>query len=256
MNSDPTQRFSSRVENYVKYRPGYPARILDVLREHCRFTSDAVVADIGSGTGIFTELLLSNGNRVYGVEPNDEMRAAGERLLARLPNFVSVDGTAEKTSLPASSVGFITAAQAFHWFDRPSTREEFARILKPQGWIVLIWNDRQTDSTPFLRDYELLLRNFATDYAEVRHKELDLVKVRDFIGSDAAEMIVLENQQVFDYASLRGRLLSSSYAPEQDDPRHEPMLKCLEEIFQRHQDAGHVTFLYCTQIYCAQLPPV
>ena len=256
MKSDPTERFSSRVGNYVRYRPGYPAQVLDVLRDYCRFAVDAVVADIGSGTGIFTELLLSNGNRVYGVEPNADMRAAGERFLSRFSNFVSINGIAEQTTLPCGSMDFVTCAQAFHWFDRQKTRQEFARVLRPQGWIVLIWNDRQTDSTPFLRDYELLLQDFATDYAEVRHKEFDLAKVRDFIGSGTAELTVLENRQVFDYEGLRGRLLSSSYAPEEGDSRHEPMLRRLEEIFQRHQSAGNVSFVYDTQIYCAQLRSV
>ena len=153
---------------------------------------------------------------VYGVEPNAEMRVAGERLLARFANFVSIDGTAEQTTLPGGSMDFITSAQAFHWFDREAARAEFARILRPHGWIVLIWNDRQIDSTPFLRDYEDLLQTFATDYAEVRHKELDLTKVRDFVGSDAADLTVLKNWQVFDYDGLRGRLFSSSYVPREE----------------------------------------
>ena len=140
---------------------------------------------------------------------------------------------------PPVSIDLITAAQAFHWFDQNRTRAEFARILKPGGWIALIWNDRHVDSTPFLRDYEALLRTFATDYAEVRHKELDLARVREFIGSDAVTLTVLANRQVFDYDGLRGRLLSSSYAPEEGQPGHVPMLRRLEEIFQQHQTRRH-----------------
>jgi ubiquinone/menaquinone biosynthesis C-methylase UbiE len=130
---DPTQRFSSRVENYVKYRPGYPPAILDLLRDKCGLTSASTVADIGSGTGILTGLLLKSGARVFGVEPNPDMRAAGERLLAGQANFTSLAGTAEATTLPAQSVGIITAGQAFHWFDREPTRREFQRILQPGG---------------------------------------------------------------------------------------------------------------------------
>ena len=242
MITNSTSRFSSRVENYVRYRPGYPAEVLDVLRNKGALNSGSMVADIGSGTGL------------YGVEPNAEMRAAGERALAGNSKFISVDGTAEATTLPAGRIDLITAAQAFHWFDRDRTRAEFTRILKPGGWVALIWNDRQVDSTPFLRDYEALLRTFATDYVEVRHKELDLARVRDFIGSDAVTMTVLANRQVFDYDGLRGRLLSSSYAPDEGQPGHVPMLRRLEEIFQRHQSGGTVAFEYDTQVYCAQLP--
>lgn len=254
MISDSTRRFSSRVENYVKYRPGYPPELLDVLRIDAGLTADSVVADIGSGTGIFTELLLKNGNAVYGVEPNAEMRAAGERLLAGYPGYTSVPGTAEMTTLADRSVDVVTAAQAFHWFDLASTRAEFARILRPGGWMVLIWNDRHIDSTPFLRDYEALLQTFASDYAEVRHKELDLSRVRAFVGSDAVKRTVLKNRQVFDFEGLEGRLRSSSYAPEEGQPGYEPMLKRLDEIFRQHQTGGTVAFEYDTQIYCATLP--
>src|SRR5689334_15561560 len=132
---DPTLRFSNRVDNYSKYRPTYPSAVLDLLAAECGLTSNALIADIGSGTGLLAELFLTNGNRVVGVEPNREMRAAGERLLANAPGFTSVDGTAEATTLAAGSVDFVTAGQAFHWFDRALARVEFARILKPEGWV-------------------------------------------------------------------------------------------------------------------------
>ncbi len=254
MITDSTSRFSSRVENYVRFRPGYPPEVLDVLRGAGALDNGSVVADIGSGTGIFAALILPHVGKLYGVEPNAEMRAAGERVLTESPNFVSVNGTAEATTLSAESIDLVTAAQAFHWFDRDRTRAEFARILRPGGWVALIWNDRQVDSTLFLRDYETLLQTFATDYAEVRHKELDLARVRDFIGSDAVSMTMLPNRQVFDYDGLRGRLLSSSYAPEEGQPGHALMLRRLEEIFQQHQSGGTVAFEYDTQVYCAQLP--
>ena len=254
MDIDPTRRFSGRVANYIKYRPAYPHGVIDLLRRECGLTANAVIADIGSGTGIFSELLLAVRVRVYGVEPNAEMRSAGERLLSHHEQFTSVNGTAEATSLPDASVDFITAAQAMHWFDRERARKEFTRILKPGGWIVLIWNDRQIDSTPFLRDYEALLQTFATDYAEVRHKELDLARVREFVGSAAVKLTVLPNRQIFDREGLLGRLLSSSYAPEQGEAGYTPMRTRLEEIFDLHQSGGTVAFEYDTQIYYAQLP--
>ena len=168
--SNATSRFSDRVENYVRYRPGYPMQVLRVLENDCGLTPGQVVADIASGTGIWTRNLLENGNHVFGVEPNAEMRQAGERLLASFPKFRSVAGTADATTLEDQGVEFVTAAQAAHWFDRERARREFARILKPAGWLVLLWNERLTDSTAFLREYEELLLTYGTDYAEVRQE--------------------------------------------------------------------------------------
>ena len=253
MASDPTLRFSGRVENYVKYRPDYPASVLDVMRDIAGFTPDAAVADIGSGTGIFSELLLRNGNPVFGVEPNGEMRTAAKRAMAGNPRFVSVDGTAEATTLPDHSVAFITAAQAFHWFDREHTRPEFARILRPGGWVVLVWNVRRLDTTPFLRDYEALLTRYGTDYAEVRDKHPDPAQVQAFIGSERVIFRTVEHRQRFDFGGLEGRLMSSSYAPEAGDPNHEPMLQKLADIFAANQQGGKVSFDYDTQVYCARL---
>src|ERR1700731_1310179 len=168
--SNATSRFSDRVENYVLYRPGYPRETLRTLETECGLMPGHVVADIASGTGIWTRMLLENGNRVFGVEPNLEMRRAGESLLAGFPKFASISGTAEATTLRDRSVDFVTAAQSAHWFHRARARREFLRILKPEGWLVLLWNERLTDSTRFLRDYEQLLLTYGTDYEEVRHE--------------------------------------------------------------------------------------
>ena len=254
MIPDSTTRFSSRVQDYIKYRPTYPAELLKVLAEHCGLTPDSTIADLGSGTGILSEMFLKNGNRVFGVEPNAEMRIAGEKLLAGYPGFVSVAATAEATTLPDTSIDIITAGQAFHWFDRSEARKEFARILKGEGWVVLVWNDRRLDSTRFLREYEALLQEYGTDYLAVRHQDLDLRQVRNFIGSDSAEMAVLDNTQHLDWEGLRGRLLSSSYTPEAGHPAHAPMLAALEKIFGRGQVDGRVAFEYETKIYYAQVP--
>lgn len=254
MNPDPTKRFSSRVEKYIRFRPGYPAKVLEVLQAECALMPTSLVADVGAGTGIFSEVLLKSGCTVAGVEPNDEMRGAAERLLSGQPSFRSVKGTAEATTLEAGSVDLITAAQAFHWFDRVRTRAEFGRILKPAGWLALVWNDRQLDSTPFLREYEALLQRFGTDYLAVRHKDLDLAQVQTFVGSDAVKLSVVESVQRFDYEGVEGRLLSSSYAPEAGQPNHEPMLAALREIFDRYQEDGRVEIRYDTRVFTAQLP--
>src|ERR1700675_1986209 len=170
IQADPTLRFSARVENYIRYRPGYPPKVLETLRTECGLTPAAVVADIACGTGIFTRILLENGNRVYGVEPNREMREAAERLLADHRNFTSVAGTAEATTLPGRSIDLATAAQAAHWFNLPMARKEFARILRPDGGAVLVWNERSTATTAFLRAYEDLLVAYGPDYEQVRHE--------------------------------------------------------------------------------------
>jgi SAM-dependent methyltransferase len=247
-----TSRFSDRVENYVRYRPGYPPEALEALRTECGLTSEHVVADIASGTGIWTRRLLENGNRVFGVEPNAEMREAGERLLAEFPAFKSVAGSAEATRLAYQSVDFVTAAQAAHWFDREGSRREFVRILKPGGWLVLLWNERLTDSTPFLRDYEQLLLTYGTDYEEVRH-EKTTDAVNEFFDPMPYVERVFPNRQVFDYAGLEGRLLSSSYAPGPGEPKHAPMLEELRRIFDIHAIDGTATFEYKTRVYFGRL---
>lgn len=255
---DPTQRFSSRVNDYVLYRPGYPAEILELLKSECGLTAESVIADIASGTGIFTRMLLENGNRVFGVEPNDEMRKAGESFLASYRNFTSVAGTAEATTLPDHSVDFVTAAQAAHWFDRERAREEFARILRAggtpavRGFTVLIWNERKTDTTPFLRAYEKLLLEFGTDYEDVRH-ERTTDAIGEFFAPSPFQLRIFDSKQEFDFDGLRGRLLSSSYSPAAGHPKHEPMLHELRCIFDAYQENGRVAFDYDTRVYYGSL---
>ena len=199
-------------------------------------------------------MLLENGNPVFGVEPNADMRAAGERLLSGFPKFTSIAGTAEATCLADASVDFVTAAQAGHWFDRARTRQEFARILKPAGWLVLLWNERCTDTTPFLRDYEQMLLAYGTDYADVRH-ERTTDAVNEFFDPAPYREITFAERQEFDYAGLEGRLLSSSYAPGPGHPKHEPMLAELRRIFERHASNGKVSFDYTTRVYFGRLHP-
>jgi len=247
-----TSRFSDRVENYVRYRPGYPAEALRVLRDECGLEPEHIVADIASGTGIWTRMVLENGNRVFGVEPNAEMRSAGERLLVGFPRFISVTGTAEVTTLADASVDFVTAAQAAHWFDRERARREFVRILKPGGWLALLWNERLTDSTPFLQDYEQLLLTFGTDYQEVRHERTTAV-VNEFYDPAPFQERVFPMRQEFDYAGVEGRLLSSSYAPGPEHPRHAALLDELRRTFDKHAVKEQVAFDYKTRVYFGKL---
>ena len=251
--SQSTERFSSRVEDYIRYRPHYPLEVLKCLHSDCGLAEDSVIADIGSGTGILTEMFLRNGNAVYGVEPNQPMREAGERLLQGYPRFQSIAAPAEATTLPSASIDFVVAAQAFHWFDREKAKAEFKRILQPQGWVVLVWNERLETTTPFSEGYEQLLQTFATDYREVNHKRMDTEILRQFYGGDFQSR-TFPNYQHFDFQGLKGRLLSSSYAPEAGHPHFEPMLIELQRIFNaHHDDKGQVTVEYDTNLYYGHL---
>ena len=197
-------------------------------------------------------MLLDNGNRVFAVEPNADMRAAAERILSEFPNLVSVSGPAEATTLADQSVDFVTAAQAAHWFDRQRARAEFVRILKPGGWLVLLWNERMVDTTPFLRDYEQLLLTYGTDYEDVRH-ERTTDAVNEFFDPAPFQQRSFDMRQEFDYEGLEGRLLSSSYAPGPGHPKHEPMLKELRRIYREHALNGRVSVDYLTRIYFGKL---
>lgn len=248
-DSDPTKRFSDRVENYVRYRPRYPVEVLQVLRDEIGLLPDWIVADVGAGTGISSGLFLEHGNTVYGVEPNAEMRRAAESLLAGNPRFHSVAATAEATTLPEASVDLVVAGQAFHWFQRDEARAEFVRILRPHGWVALLWNSRRTDTTPFLRGYEALLHTFGTDYQEVNHTNISAEALRGFFAGGKFELRKLPNEQRFDLAGLKGRLLSSSYVPGENDARYRPMLAELERLFHEHQERGQVRVEYDTELY-------
>jgi len=253
IESDPKQRFSNRVEDYIRYRPGYPAAILNALREECGLRAESVVADIGSGTGLLAQMFLENGNLVYGVEPNAAMREAGEQLLEKHPHFCSVAGSAEATTLPAAGVDFVVAGQAFHWFEPAAARREFKRILRPKGWVALIANRRISDARPFEREYELLLRTWGTDYAAVAATYPNRERMVGFFGDGKFLQSSAPNQQLFDFDGLRGRLLSSSYSPPEGHPNHAPMLVELKRLFDAHQSEGRVRFDYETSMYYGQL---
>lgn len=251
---DSTRRFSSRVENYERYRPGYPGQVVGLLREGFGLTAEAVVADVGSGTGLLSRLFLENGNRVLGVEPNPEMRSAGDRILEAYDGFTSVDATAEETCLAEGSVDFAVAGQAFHWFDPDPTREEFARILRPGGWTVLVWNSRRREGSGFLEAYEELLEAHGTDYAKVRHdRRGGAAEIRRFFSPRPVYDYAFTNEQVCDLGGLKGRALSSSYVPQEGEPGYAAMMTGLEEVFRGFQRGGTVALEYDTRVYVGGL---
>ncbi|MBP1990284.1 class I SAM-dependent methyltransferase [Paenibacillus eucommiae] len=243
------ERFSDRVDNYVKYRPDYPKEMIDFLYEDLGFSASSTVVDMGSGTGIFSKLLLDRGSRVIAVEPNLEMRSAAEAQLEGHNHFTSVAGTAEGAPLESQSADFVVAAQAFHWFDRGLAKLEFSRILKPYGKVVLIWNNRQADQSAFNQAYENILLKYGKDYTQVRHTNLHEDDFKEFFQNGAYTKKTFAHQQRFDFDGLKGRLLSSSYIPLPGEWNHEAMLEELQTVFNQFNENGIVTFHYDTDIY-------
>ncbi len=260
MNRDATGRFTARVDDYVRARPRYPQAVVELLASETGLTTDALIADVGSGPGLSAEPFLRNGNRVIGVEPNEAMRRAGEELMRHFPHFHYVPGTAEATGLPSASIDYIVCGQAFHWFDPGPTRAEFVRILAPGGWLVLMWNTRRLDS-PFMQAYERLLESYGTDFREVDHRRArglahtagEAPAALTAFYDGPVELRVLRNEQRFDLEGLSARLLSSSYAPPVGHPAHEPMLRQLRAIFEEHQAGGEVVFEYDLEVYFGHL---
>jgi ubiquinone/menaquinone biosynthesis C-methylase UbiE len=249
---DPRERFSDRVDDYVRCRPGYPPELIDMLVRRCALGPGRVVVDLGSGTGILSRMLLASGARVIGVEPNAAMREAAERQLGGESLFTSIDGNAEATGLPATSADIATAAQAFHWFDPARTRAELQRVLRPPGWVVLAWNLRT--STPFNDAYDTMLEQLAPEYPAVRARDRAADgTVRAFFAPREPHVERFPNAQRFDEAGLRGRLMSSSYAPKPGQPGHEPLVQRMHEIFAEHAREGHVELVYDTVAYVGTL---
>ncbi|CAN5445637.1 class I SAM-dependent methyltransferase [soil metagenome] len=250
--TDTIERFSNRVANYVKYRPGYPPEVIPYLEYKCGLTHNKVIADIGCGTGISSELFLANCNPVFGVEPNAAMRAAAVEYLVQFPDFTPVHGTSEATGLPDASVDLVVAAQAFHWFDAEKTRPEFHRILNPGGHIVLIWNERQVDTTPFLIEYEAFLTKHANDYGAVRHENIEDDHLNRFFQKPFGTA-TFQNRQIFDFEGLKGRMLSASYMPHETAEGYKAMVEELELLFAKHAENGRIRVLYDTNVYTCQV---
>lgn len=253
--SDSTSRFSSRVDHYVKYRPSYPSDLLDFLfRQNFLHPGDSV-GDIGSGTGIFTKLLLERGAKAYGVEPNGPMRAAAETYLSSFGDaFVSIDGRAEASGLEDNSLDAITCAQAFHWVDPVAAKREFARILKPGGPVIVIWNNRSVDADAFAAAYDQVLRSHGIGYQRVKKSWVVPDAVwQDFFEGGQYIFQCFDNRQVFEWEGLLGRSLSSSYVPNEQDPAFPEFERQLRLVYDAHQKNGLVAFTYCTEVYVGKI---
>jgi SAM-dependent methyltransferase len=250
----PTERFASRVENYARYRPRYAGAAIELLSARCGLSDAAVVADLGSGTGILSEQLLECGAQVFAVEPNDAMRAAAEARLGVRPGFSSVKGTAEASTLVAASIDLLVAGQAFHWFEVGAARREALRLIRAGGWGALLWNEHPPSGSAFLADYQALLLRCAAEYAQIAASRADEAAMREFLGG-TMEVATFPNPQLYDFQALSGRVMSSSYAPEPGHPQYGPMMEGLRAVFQRHERNGEIAFPYRTLVYFAQLRP-
>jgi ubiquinone/menaquinone biosynthesis C-methylase UbiE len=250
--SKPTERFSDRVSNYIKYRPSYPQELVETLAQVCHLSSQSRIADVGSGTGIFSRLMLDKDCYVSGVEPNSNMREAAEQQFAGYHKFCSIDGQSERTGLDDSSIDLITAAQSFHWFEAGDTRPEFLRILKPGGYVALIWNQRKIEQ-PFQTEYDSMLRKLAPDYRSVNHMNISAEDIQNFFGPNKVAKYEFEYSQNFDQAGFLGRMQSSSYVPKTGTGAHTSLMRAAEDLFTRYQSDETISFEYNSLFYLASL---
>lgn len=221
---------------------------MNILRDEIAFDASKIVADIGSGTGLLAKVFVDNGNKVYGVEPNDEMRSYGEIFLSGSENFTSVKGTAEKTGLGDRSVDLVTAGQALHWFDREACRREFARILTG-GDVLIVYNERDSHKKGAMEAYEKITGKHSTR-SEVPDIDDDFLS--QFFKTRYKKFTV-PNEQSLDFEGLIGRAESASYLPSQGQKGFGAMKRDLETLFHTHEKNGRITLEYSTIMFLGQI---
>ncbi|GAB2684096.1 class I SAM-dependent methyltransferase [Mucilaginibacter koreensis] len=249
---NPTQRFSDRVEDYIKYRPGYPAEAINYILNQSQVQQGAAVADIGSGTGISSKLFLERGYQVYGIEPNEPMRKGAEGYLKEQAGFISVNGSSEHTTLPDGSVDLVVAGTAFHWFKQQETKAEFQRILKPGGYVALFWNVRKPDADEFNVAYEQLLKQ-QPEYRDTKETYDSYKDLQSFFGPEGFEKKIFAHEQHFDADGLAGRSRSSSFVPQPGTDEGFAFFQQLTNIFSLYQVNGQVTFYYDAVVYMGKM---
>lgn len=251
-NADTKDLFTGKMDDYSRYRPGYPQGIIQLLEKHASLTKDSVVADIGSGTGILSALFLHYGNMVFSVEPNRDMTARARRDLSGFPGFHPVDGTAENTGIEDGLIDIIVAGQSFHWFNREKAATEFRRILKPGGNIALIWNDRIPESTGMNADYERICKAFSPRYHGSGSSSVGEPAISEFFNGNYS-IFILENAQSLDLEGIKGRYFSASYAIGKGDPDYDRLNHAFEDAFEKNRVGNTVQLRYETRIYLGKL---
>ena len=243
-------KFNRMGEIYSKYRPSYPSNFIDYLFTDLGISQRGIIADIGSGTGILTRQLLEKGNKVYGIEPNADMRIIAENNLKDFPKFISVNGSAENTTIEDNSVDYITVAQAFHWFDREKFKKECQRILKPEGKVILIWNTRDTDNELVIENYEINRKycpNFK-GFSDGMYGKTNNDDFSDFFNGKY-ETKVFPNNLIFNMDGFIGRNLSSSYALKSNDIQYNSYVNELKKIYRKYSNNGQLIMPNLTRSY-------
>ncbi len=249
---EPTRRFTGLADAYARHRPTYPGAAVDFILERCGLGPRSVLVDVGCGTGISSRLFAARGLRVIGVEPNAEMRAQARaepsREGAAVPEYR--DGRAEATGLPTASADAVLAAQAFHWFDPARTLPEFHRVLRPGGWVVLLWNTRD-DADPFTAAYGRLVWTLTDRPTEREIREDSATVLRRAPLFEAADPVLFPNEQRLDEEGLLGRAFSASYAPK-EPTRREAYAAALRGLFAQWARDGSVVLTYRTEVHTAR----
>jgi len=249
---DSKEKFSNKVDNYKKYRPGYPTEFIDYIVNEVGLL-DSIVADVGAGTGKLTKLLAPHVKKIYAVEPNDNMRSACVEYCSMFDNFIAVDGSAEQTNLPEKSVHFITVAQAFHWFERDKTKLEFQRILKAKGKVILVWNSRVADD-PFIKEnYELFKRVCPEFKGFSAGMGTDPDEYADFFKNGNCDYRVFDNDMQLTLDEYIGRHLSASYAPDENDENYTEFVDRLNRLFDKYNVNGKVFMPVKTHSYVGEM---
>lgn len=245
----PTDKFTDKAEVYAKFRPNYPHEYIDYLITKAGLNNHCRIADIGSGTGIFSSQLIERGLTVYGVEPNDDMRTLAEQTLKSDFRFISIKATAENTTLNEHSLDLVTAAQAFHWFDKKKFKIECQRILKQDGKVALVWNSRDGSSDLNRESAEVCQKYCPTFKGFSGGIEETPVVYQQFFKDGKYDFMNFRNDLTFDFKGFLGRYLSASYSPKKNDKEYTPFITALTNLFEKYSKNGKIVIPNNTKSY-------
>jgi len=244
---DHHSKFSSKAEIYAKYRWDYDPKAIASLCQIAGINHNSVVADIGSGTGMLTAHFVNNVSKIYAIEPNAEMRAIALKNLAQYPAFVSIDALADSTTLPDNSVDLIVVGRAIHWFNAETTKPEFLRILKPNGWLATC---RVTHEDLELLEALKILRKTESGWnvAQDKSKILENNDLESYYFNNNYQTIKQHSVIQEDWQQFLGRMLSHSPAPNSNNPLFPKFEAAAKKIFQSYSKAGILEIKIATEI--------